>query len=489
MTDELTPPAPEQDDSFAKALAENLEVYSPKTGDRVKGKIISITDELVIVECGAKSEAVMDPRDLEGQQIGDEIEGFVIETEPTLTLTTRLTDKKLSSPQLKSAFDAGLPVTGKITEVVNGGFSVDIGGVRAFLPMGHLDTAHIEDAEAFIGKSFEFKILEYDPGEQKFVISRKEILQKETAKEAEKLWESLEEGAAVDGKVTSLQSFGAFVDIGGLEGLVHVSEISDEYITSPSEVLKVGQDVRTKILKVDKAKNRISLSMRAVDAVDWDTIFSQLVVGATFSGTVSRKTDFGIFVQLQPGVEGLLHISQLKPDADINHPDYETGKEISGWIRSLNAERKRIGLTLKELPPNDPWAEIGDAFSENDVVDGKVEEMTSFGIFVEITPGLTGLMPFSELRKMDYKKPKKIFKPGSTHRFKIISLDPSKRRLTLIPSEPYQEKPKAKPASEAAKKRPKKHAAKSSPKAPSGASARTPFGQALAAALRKKGRA
>lgn len=477
----------ETDNEFEKALEKSLDVKLPEKGQRLRGKILRISDAAVVIDCGATSEAIMDPRELDDEKEGDEIEVIVLEAEPTLNVSKKLIHKAASMEQLRAAFEGGMSVHGKITEAVKGGAIVDVAGNRAFLPLRQMDITQVEDASAFVGKSFEFKIIEFAPAENKLVVSRVEILKEHAQKAIEKLWEGLEEGKVVNGVVRSIQTFGAFVDIGGVEGLLHISEMSDGYITHPSELLSVGQEISVRILKADRSKNRISLSIKEIVGSNWREQVDALEEGKTYPGTITKKAEYGLFVKLLPGVEGLLHVSQLKPETKIDDPAYEDGKEVEVRIRSIDRERHRISLSMRAAEEEAGWQDIASRLQINQIVEGKIEELTKYGIFVEIEPGLTGLMPFSELRKLGYKRPKRDFPIGATCHAKVLSINEERRRIALAPEGPAIRKKKQRPASAKAKhpaksKTAKKAAARHAKSAPGGV---TEFGALLAKALKK----
>ncbi|RMD99540.1 MAG: S1 RNA-binding domain-containing protein, partial [Calditrichaeota bacterium] len=367
------------EDTFGEAVEKNLQVYTPKIGDQITGTIIAINDAAIVLDCGAKSEAIMDPQELETPQVGDRIDVMVVETEPTFKVSTKISGKSASSSQLQSAFEAGMPVSGKIVEKVNAGFRVEIGGERAFLPMGKLALEPVENPDEYLGKTFDFTILEYNPAENKFVVSRLDILKKQESEKLADVWAKLKPGAVITGVVRSMQNFGAFVDVGGVEGLVHISEVSETFIHHPSEVLKIGQEVQVKVLSADQEKNRISLSMKSIHSELWEEFAQKVKIGDAFTGKITRKTDFGLFVEVAPGIEGLLHISQIRLGGQLEDSDYEAGKEISGWIRSLDAEHRRLQLTQRELPAEDPWEKISTRLKKGDLVEAKIDGMTKFG--------------------------------------------------------------------------------------------------------------
>ncbi|MFQ5632756.1 MAG: S1 RNA-binding domain-containing protein, partial [bacterium] len=430
-----------------------------------------------------------DPGELDGQVVGDEIEAIVMEIEPTLKISVKLSGNKDTADNLQNAFQNEIPVTGKITREIKGGFDVDVAGKRAFLPLRHLDVRFVKDTSSHIGQTYDFKIIEFNLENDKFVVSRADLLKKEQAEAAVNAWENIEVGATLTGQVSSIQEFGAFVDLGGVDGLVHISELSQGYTNHPSEILQIGQEVRVKVIRADREKNRISLSMKELSPDPWDQIESKYGAGQSFSGAIVRKADFGLFVELEPGIDGLLHISQLKKETELSDPLYDVGQTVEGWIRSIDLNNKRVSLTLRETAVKNIWENLPEQYAVDHIVEGKVEEATKYGVFVELEPGLTGLMPLSELKKMGFKNPEQDFPTGAALQVKISALDSNRRRISLLPegmtppegteAETQEEKPKRKRRSRS-EKQGRQRAGNAN------GSSVTPFGSILAAALKDK---
>lgn len=429
--DEATTEA-SKDREFAEALEENLTVEQPEKGSKIKGTIIIINDDGALIDCGAKSEALLGLDELNGHKIGDEVEGLVLSIDPFI-ISAKLDSDDTTNEEFKSAFDNGVPVSGKITREIKGGFDVDVAGTRAFLPISHLDASFIKDTKPFIGQTYDFKIIEYSDNGRQFVVSRAEILKKERMKQAEKLWDSITVGDIMEGTVRSIQNFGAFIDLGGIEGLLHISELSNDYTTHPSDILSVGDTIKVSILAADQEKNRISLSMKDLAPDPWASFGKEIVAGDKFSGTVVRKAEFGLFIQLAPGIDGLLHLSQIKQNTGLDDAEYAIGQKIEGWVRSIDLDNKRVGLTLHEMPSDDPWATISQNFQVDAVYEGTIEESTQFGVFVELQPGLTGLMPLSELKKLGYKNVDTEFTAQNKIKVKITAIDENRQRISLLP--------------------------------------------------------
>lgn len=474
------------DDAFASALQDASLPALPQIGDRIRGRILSVRDDAVIVDCGARSEALLDPRALRGQQPGEVVEALVLQTEPELRITTCLLASEVTADHLQNAFRAAIPVEGKILETTNGGYRVALGPLTGFLPQSKAYLRPPASPEDLVGLTCDFMVLDYQPEAGKLVLSRRELLEQQQAREREALLAKIEPGAVLQGRVSSLHSFGAFVDLGGIEGLVHISEVSSGFIKHPSEALRVGQEVQVKVLKIDVDKDRISLSIKAVQEDQWKRFCDSHREGDAIRGTIQRKTDFGLFVEVQPGIEGLLHVTQLRSGAVFESEEYEIGKSIEGWIRSLDPHHKRLQITQRPLPDSDPWQSVAERLQEGQIIQGRIDGMSRFGMLVEVEPGLVGLVPFSTLKKMGFKKPTRSFPIGSQHHLKVVSLDPSRRRLALAPEASASRK--AKKAADKQQPRPKK-ARKTKgleKKETPSRSGVTEFGELLAKALKGK---
>jgi len=287
----------------------------------------------------------------------------------------------------------------------------------------------VEDLDSHLGQIYTFKVLEYEPDGQQLVVSRAAHLREEKERLRGEAWSTLEVGAEVEGRVRSITDFGAFVDIGGVDGLVHVTEIAHRRIGHPREVLREGQDVRTKVLDLDQDKDRISLSIKALEKDPWSDVEERYQPRGPFEGTVVRKTDFGAFVQLEDGMDGLLHVSQLQPGLELDSIDL--GQTLTGWVRDIDLENHRIGLTMRQMPDRDPWERIEMRYQEGQMVEGTVENGADFGVFVELEPGLSGLIPISELGLERDADPRGAFAPGEKIQLKVMTLDPDRRRISL----------------------------------------------------------
>jgi small subunit ribosomal protein S1 len=414
---------------FEQALRESLDVEEVKPGDVIEGTIVAVHGDVALVDVSGKSEAVLDRAELDDLGTGDPVEVVVVSAGEEVKVSRRMAlDAKLKE-KLNDAVASGEPVEGKVMGRRKGGFDVTVSGVRGFCPLSHISDVRGEDLDSHLGQTYTFKVLEYEPDGQQLVVSRAAHLREEKERLREQAWSTLEIGAELDGRIRSITDFGAFVDLGGVDGLVHVTEIAHRRIGHPREVLQEGHAVRVKVLDLDQDKDRISLSIKALEKDPWADVEERLQPRGPFEGTVVRKTDFGAFVQLEEGMDGLLHVSQLKPGLELD--SLELGQSLTGWVRDIDLENHRIGLTMRQMPDRDPWERIEMRYQEGQTVEGTVENGADFGVFVELEPGLSGLIPISELGLERDADPRSAFPPGEKIQLKVMTLDPDRRRISL----------------------------------------------------------
>ncbi|HEX2252779.1 MAG TPA: S1 RNA-binding domain-containing protein [Thermoanaerobaculia bacterium] len=329
--------------------------------------------------------------------------------------------------ELRQAREQGTPVEGKVIGWNRGGFHVVVGEITAFCPSSEMELGRPKSPNTYVDRTLDFRVVKFQKRGRRVVLSRTALL----TQEREQILQAITPGAVLQGRVTSLPDFGAFVDLGGVEGLVHVSEISRGRVAKPSDALKPGQEVEVKVLKVEKGGERISLSMKALEPDPWRAVGERFGRGEKFTGTVVRRTDFGLFVELEPEVEGLLHVSQLPPGASMDSEDYQPGKQIEGWVREVDTKRQRISLSLREVPSEDPWREAAKRFPEGEMVDGTVESIAPFGVFINLAPGLTGLLPNSQTGLPRGTNAARAFRPGQTVQVQVLQVDTRRKRISL----------------------------------------------------------
>ncbi len=408
----------------------------PAEGDVVSGVIAGITPDVVLVSIGGKSEALMDLHELEGEKVGDSIDAVVIKAGPDIRLSRKLAVAKRAKAELRAAWEARIPVLGKVMGRNKGGFDVAIGGVggpRAFCPVSQIDVGRHDEAalQAFVGQAFDFRVIEYSEDGRRVVVSRAVILREVAEEQAAQTREHVVPGAVLTGRVRSITDFGAFVDLGGIDGLVHVTEISRKRVAHARDVLAVGQEVTVKVTKVENEGKRISLSMKELEKDPWEGLAQRLPVGSAFSAPVARHAEFGLFLEVEPGIDGLVHVSQLPPGVDVHDPSLAVGQVITGWVREVDEEHRRLSLTMREVSSSDPWDGIASRLGEGTVVPGEVENVAPFGVFVRLEPGLTGLIPNSETGLPHGTPASKSFAPGQKVEVKVIGLDTQRRRISL----------------------------------------------------------
>ena len=408
----------------------------PQEGEAVSGVIAGITPDVVLVSIGAKSEALMDLHELEGEKVGDRIDAVVIKAGPDIRLSRKLAVARRAKAKLRAAWETGIPVLGKVLSRNKGGFEVAIGGPggpRAFCPVSQIDVGRHDEAGLlqFVNQSFDFRVIEYAEDGRRVVVSRAAILREALEKSLGEVREKIVVGAVLTGRVRSITDFGAFVDLGGVDGLVHVTEISRRRVAHAKDVLTVGQEVQVKVTKVENEGKRISLSMKELEKDPWDGLVQRIPPGTPFTKPVARHADFGLFIEIEPGIDGLVHVSQLPPGIDLKDPSVAVGQEVSGWVREIDEEHRRLSLSLREASSVDPWDGLGEKMPEGSVVAGQVENVAPFGVFVRLEIGLTGLIPNSETGLPHGTPAGKSFVPGQKVEVKVIGLDPQRRRISL----------------------------------------------------------
>jgi small subunit ribosomal protein S1 len=347
------------DDDFASMFADSErdkpKAKRPKVGDVIKGKVVTIGKEAVFVDLGGKAEGQLDKNqvsDKDGKllvNVGDVIEARIVsDAGGTLMLRTKVTRGPQASAELQQAFELGIPVEGTVTEVIKGGVSVDVAGMRGFVPASQMDNRFVEDLSTYVGQKLTFKITRYEP--RNLVLSRRALVEEEQKKIATETRKHLVPGAVLRGKVVGFKPFGAFVDIGGIEGMLHISELGFSRVEKPEDVLALGQEVDVAVLKIEPGEKgeRISLSLKALANDPWRDTTGALREGSRVKGTITRLQTFGAFVEIAPGVEGLVHISELGAGRRINHPKevVSVGQQIEATVVSIDHEKRRLGLSL-----------------------------------------------------------------------------------------------------------------------------------------------
>jgi small subunit ribosomal protein S1 len=408
-------------------------------GKIIKGRIVKITSSYAVVDIGLKSDGIVPIEELkdrngelkvkEGNEIYALVEGRSVK-DGTVQLSKAKADKIIAWDIVERAYKHGFPIRGKIIEKSNNGFIVDI-GIPAILPKSHADLVPIKNEDSLIGKEFKFKVIEINKKNDKVIISRKQILKEEKETRKRRTLASLKEGKIVKGKITSIKDFGVFVDLGGIEGLLHINDISWGRIDHPSEVFTENQEIDVMVLKIDPANGRISLGYKQRFPDPWESADKKYPVGSRVKGKVVSLTDFGAFIELEKGVEGLVHISDLSWK-NIKHPKevLNVGDVGEFIVLDVKKAKRRIALGLKQLLPS-PWEIFISKHKEGDIVRGRIKNITDFGAFMEIEEGVEGLIHISDISWSKIDHPSEVLKPGMETEAVILSIRKEEKKISL----------------------------------------------------------
>ncbi|MCU1233659.1 MAG: ribosomal protein [Candidatus Solibacter sp.] len=423
-------------------LLEDYSHFAPPSADEVvQGTVLGITVKDVIIDFGYKSEGIVPIEQFQSPsgeltvKIGDvvdvmidrseQVEGYVLLSH-TKAARLRIWDN------LEHAANEQLVLSGRVLGRVKGGLAVDV-GIKAFMPGSQADPRPVHNLDALVGQDIPVKIIKLNRRRGNVVVSRKMAVEEEINSRKTVTLDHLFEGAAVTGTVKNLTDYGAFIDLGGIDGLLHVTDMSYGRITHPSEMLQVGQEVTVKVLKFDKTKERVSLGIKQLEPDPWDTVMERYPVNGRVIGRVVNVTDYGAFVELEPGVEGLIHISEMTWSRRMKHPSkvVKAGDQVEAVVLEVHPKDRRISLGLKQLEPN-PWTTIDQRYSVGSVVEGRVRNMTDFGAFIEIEEGIDGLVHVSDLSwTKRVKHPSEVLKKGMIVQAVILNIDSSQHRLSL----------------------------------------------------------
>ena len=425
-------------DDFAALLAAEETRPRLEVGQNTTGRVVQIGSEDVFVDVSGKGEAVIARAELlddEGKltvSVGDEIEATVVATQGELRLSRKLVAGQRAREMLQVAASSGLPVEGKVAGVVKGGFEVTVAGQRAFCPFSQIDVRRVDDQASYLNQVFAFRLIEVSEDGRRIVVSRRRILEEEAALAAAETRKLLVEGVVLQGHVSSVTSFGAFVDVGGVQGLVHVSEVTHRRIEDAAEVLQPGQAVTVQVLKYDPAKGKLSLSMRALEGDPWAAVAGALRVRQVVRGRLARVVEFGAFVELLPGVDGLLHVTELPRGSLQKLKEAARARdEVSVLILEIDLGKRRISLAPapEGLAPGDeaPAAEL----SVGSLVTGKVEEVKPFGVVLRLAPGQTGVIPNNEMATPRGTDHAREFPPGTELSAEVVSIEAGGRKIRL----------------------------------------------------------
>jgi len=421
-------------------------------GDVVTGTIVQLSDDNAVVDVGYKSEGVIplnEFKDEKGEvniQVGDQVDVLFERRENEHGLIS-LSKEKADRQKVWNALEEGSVVEGKIIGRIKGGLTVDI-GVHAFLPGSQVDLRPVRNLEKLIGANFNFKIIKLNKRRGNIVLSRRVLLEEERETLRAKTLETLAEGQVVEGVVKNLTDYGAFIDLGGIDGLLHITDMSWGRVNHPSDVLSVGDKVNVKVLKYDRERERVSLGLKQITPDPWLEVENKYPVGERVKGKVVSLTDYGAFIELEDGVEGLIHVSEMSWTKRIKHPNkvLSVGDEVETLVLALDIPNRRISLGLKQVEPN-PWEVIGERFPAGTVIEGQVKNITDFGIFVGVDEGIDGLVHISDLSwTKRVKHPSELYKKGDTVKAVVLNIDQENERFSLgikqLATDPWDSIPK-----------------------------------------------
>ena len=429
-------------EDFAALFEASLKAKRIEQGQTIEGTIVAIGPEVAFVDVGGKGEATIDIdelKDADGDievQAGDRIQAVVTSTAGGITLSRRLARGAATRKQLEDAFHSGLPVEGRVEKTVKGGYEVRIAGQRAFCPFSQIDIARGTDPAMHEGKVYTFRITEYKEGGRNLILSRRALMEEEQRARAEEVKASILPGAVVTGRVASVREFGAFVDLGGgIQGLLHVSEMGWSRVNDPSQMFKPGEEITVKVLQIDEAKEKISLGLKQLTEDPWTRVQTSYAVGQVLTGRVTRVTEFGAFVELEPGIEALAHVSTFPPTGKKGgwKPSVQPGSSSTFEILSIDPDKKRIGVAMVPEGSARVVSTLGqlDQIAPGARLKGKVERHEPFGVFVFLGPGRTGLIPLSETGVPREGDVAKAFPPGSDVDVVVLDIDETGRRIRL----------------------------------------------------------
>jgi small subunit ribosomal protein S1 len=429
-------------ESFAQLFEESLASQRIRPGQILTGRVIEIGPDKVVVSAGLKSEAVIDIHQFKNERgeievsVGDDVE-VALDSVEDGSGETRLSREKAKRARtwerLETAFEKGEVVTGLINGRVKGGFTVEIDFVRAFLPGSLVDVRPVRDPSYLEGKTLEFKVIKLDQKRNNVVVSRRAVVEQEYSAERSELLDKLVEGAVVKGVVKNLTDYGAFVDLGGIDGLLHITDMAWKRVKHPSEVVNVGDEIDVRILKFDRERQRVSLGLKQLGADPWQNIARRYPTGTRLFGKVTNIADYGCFVEIEEGVEGLVHVSEMDwTNKNVNPSKVvHTGEEVEVMVLDIDEERRRISLGIKQCKPN-PWREFADNYNRGDRVNGQIRSITDFGLFIGLPGGIDGLVHLSDLSwDVPGEEAVRGYQKGQAVEAIVVAIDPERERISL----------------------------------------------------------
>ena len=429
-------------ESFAQLFEESLKDLETRQGAVVKGTIVAIQKGFVLVDTGSKSESAIPSEEFlnaQGElevQVGDVVDVVLKAVDDGFgeTVASRADAKRNEAwIVLEKAYDEQATVLGLVNGKVKGGFTVELNGVRAFLPGSLVDTRPVRDADHLLGKELEFKVIKLDQKRNNVVVSRRAVIESESSQDREEVLANLSEGAEVKGTVKNLTDYGAFVDLGGVDGLLHITDMAWKRVKHPSEIVNVGDEITVKVLKFDKDRTRVSLGLKQLGQDPWAAIAENHPVNSKLTGKVTNLTDYGCFVEILDGVEGLVHVSEMDWTNKNIHPSkvVSLGDVVEVMVLEIDEERRRISLGLKQCKPN-PWTQFAETHNKGDKVVGKIKSITDFGIFIGLDGGIDGLVHLSDISwNVQGEEAVRNYKKGDEVAAVVLQVDAVKERISL----------------------------------------------------------
>jgi len=441
-------------ESFAQLFEQSIANQRIKPGMILTGLIVSVGDDMVVVNVGLKSEAVIPLEQFKNERgeievkAGDSVE-VALDAMEDGTGETRLSREKAKRARtwtrLEESFNKSEIVTGTITGRVKGGFTVEIDNVRAFLPGSLVDVRPVRDTAYLEGKSLEFKVIKLDQKRNNVVVSRRAVVEQEFSAERSALMDNLQEGTVLKGTVKNLTDYGAFVDLGGIDGLLHITDMAWKRVKHPSEVVKVGDEIDVRILKFDRERSRVSLGLKQLGADPWENIARRYPPNTRVFGKVTNIADYGAFVEIEDGVEGLVHVSEMDwTNKNVNPAKVvHSGQEVEVMVLDVDEERRRISLGLKQCKQN-PWKEFAENFNRGDKVSGQIKSITDFGVFIGLAGNIDGLVHLSDLSwDVAGEEAVRNYQKGQQVEAMVLSIDPERERISLgikqLAQDPFSE--------------------------------------------------
>ena len=429
-------------ESFAQLLEGGLASQRIRPGQILTGRVIEVTPDVVVVSAGLKSEAVIPTQQFKNERgeievsVGDDVE-VALDSVEDGSGETRLSREKAKRARtwerLEKAFEEGEVVTGLINGRVKGGFTVEIDFVRAFLPGSLVDVRPVRDPSYLEGKTLEFKVIKLDQKRNNVVVSRRAVVEQEYSAERSELLDKLQEGAVIRGVVKNLTDYGAFVDLGGIDGLLHITDMAWKRVKHPSEVVNVGDEIDVRILKFDRERQRVSLGMKQLGNDPWQNIARRYPTGTRLFGKVTNIADYGCFVEIEEGVEGLVHVSEMDwTNKNVNpHKVVHIGEEVEVMVLDIDEDRRRISLGIKQCKAN-PWKDFSDNFNRGDRVEGQIKSITDFGIFIGLSGGIDGLVHLSDISwDVPGEEAVRNYQKGQDLEAMVLAIDPERERISL----------------------------------------------------------